>query len=205
MTETNLSSHQLARDLAALIGSRICHDLISPVGAIANGVELLAMAGTSVGPEISLISESVDNANARVKFFRVAFGAASPGQTTGRSEMVAILKALDGGRMSYAWEVEGDHLRAEVKLATLLILCAETALPRGGHIRVTHSASQWHIVATADKMNVDAALFDRLAAVSLPDGLRANDIQFLLAPLQAEVLSRHIRVSASATELSLSF
>jgi histidine phosphotransferase ChpT len=63
-------------DLAALIGSRICHDLISPIGAIGNGVELLLMEASGKGPELSLISESVAAANARIRFFRVAFGAA---------------------------------------------------------------------------------------------------------------------------------
>ena len=64
-------------NIAALIGSRICHDLISPIGAINNGLELLEMTGTSSGPEMELISESVGNASARIRFFRIAYGAAS--------------------------------------------------------------------------------------------------------------------------------
>ena len=63
-------------DLAALIGSRICHDLISPIGAIGNGVELMMMDGTAKTPELALIAESVANANARIRYFRVAFGSA---------------------------------------------------------------------------------------------------------------------------------
>jgi len=69
-----------------LIGSRICHDLISPLGAIGNGVELLTMSGTSTAPEISLIAESVENANARIRFFRIAFGAASGLSQIGNAE-----------------------------------------------------------------------------------------------------------------------
>ncbi len=46
-------------DLAALVGSRICHDLISPIGAIGNGVELMMMEGAAKGPEMALITESV--------------------------------------------------------------------------------------------------------------------------------------------------
>ncbi|MEO0403208.1 MAG: histidine phosphotransferase, partial [Pseudomonadota bacterium] len=63
-------------NLAALIGSRICHDLISPIGAINNGLELLGMSDQRDGPEIDLISESVENASARIRFFRIAYGAA---------------------------------------------------------------------------------------------------------------------------------
>ena len=67
-------------DLAALIASRICHDLISPLGAIGNGVELLAMEPGGTRPEMALISESVANANARIRFFRICFGQASSDQ-----------------------------------------------------------------------------------------------------------------------------
>ena len=54
-------------DLTALLGSRICHDLISPIGAISNGVELLLMDNVAKGPEMTLIAESVANANARIR------------------------------------------------------------------------------------------------------------------------------------------
>ena len=76
-------------DLAALIGSRICHDLISPIGAISNGVELMEMTQTDMGPEFELISESVANANARVRLFRIAFGAADPGIEIASAEIVS--------------------------------------------------------------------------------------------------------------------
>ena len=80
-------------NLSALIGSRICHDLISPIGAINNGLELLDMSGRTSGPELDLIQESVGNASARIRFFRIAFGAAGD-QMMGRAEVVSILKDL---------------------------------------------------------------------------------------------------------------
>ena len=59
-------------DLAALVSSRICHDLISPIGAINNGLELLNMSGLAHdGPEIQLIGDSVKSARARIRFFRI--------------------------------------------------------------------------------------------------------------------------------------
>jgi len=85
-------------DLNALVGSRICHDLISPIGAIGNGVELLQMESAAQGPELALISESVTNANARIRFFRIAFGAAGRDQRIGRSEVAGILADLYRGR-----------------------------------------------------------------------------------------------------------
>ena len=66
----------MATEIAALIASRICHDLISPIGAIGNGMELMALSSgqEQSSPELDLISQSVENANARIRFFRIAYG-----------------------------------------------------------------------------------------------------------------------------------
>lgn len=61
-------------DIAALVSARICHDLISPIGAIGNGVELLMLDKAAASPEMDLISESVTQASARIRFFRLAYG-----------------------------------------------------------------------------------------------------------------------------------
>ena len=59
--------------LATLVASRLCHDLVSPVGAISNGLELIALAGTPGPEEMELIEQSCTSATARLNFFRVAF------------------------------------------------------------------------------------------------------------------------------------
>jgi histidine phosphotransferase ChpT len=81
-------------DLAALVGARICHDLISPIGAIGNGMELLALSGVPPSPELELIEDSLRNAMARVQFFRIAFGAAEAGQVVSRSEILDTLQGV---------------------------------------------------------------------------------------------------------------
>ena len=116
-------------NLSALIGSRICHDLISPIGAINNGLELLGMSGDQSGPEMDLIQESVGNASARIRYFRVAFGAAGE-QTMGRSEITSILgDVVSGARLDVAWGPMDAQPRSEVRLAFLALLCVETACP----------------------------------------------------------------------------
>lgn len=69
-----MTSH--THNLESLIGSRICHDLISPIGAIHNGIELLMLGQTKDVPdeEMSLIFDSCRHAENKVKFFRLAFG-----------------------------------------------------------------------------------------------------------------------------------
>lgn len=196
-------TQDFTRDITALIGSRICHDLISPVGAISNGVELLAMSGGDTSPELSLISESVENANARVKFFRIAFGMASPGQKTGNQEMIGTLKGLTSRRMSYEWHPSEDKPREEVKLACLMLMCLETALPRGGVIKVRCENDQWILCARADRLDPSPDLWARLGAISDIDGLKASEVQFLLAPLQAQSLGRRITAQAGDGVLKL--
>lgn len=152
-------------DLIALLGSRICHDLISPLGAIGNGVELLTMTGAVPGPELALIAESVTNANARIRFFRIAYGAAAPGQGVARAEIRSILDDMTrGGRLKIDWEVAGDAARGEAKLAFLALQCLESALPFGGRIRVATDGGLWQIGAEAPKLKIEAPLWARLRA-----------------------------------------
>ncbi len=170
--------------LAALIGSRICHDLISPVGAIQNGIELLAMEGRK-GPEMTLIEDSVLNASARIRFMRVAFGMAGTGQRFGRAEVVSILDDMArAGRLRYDWSVDGDAPRSAVQEAFLAILCLESGMPRGGTISVTHSAKGWQISGPADPMRPDPDLWEILAGqpVNAPTILPAH-VQFAMLPL----------------------
>lgn len=128
-------------DLNALISSRICHDLISPLGAIGNGVELLTMSGQGNCPEIALIAESVENANARIRFFRVAFGSAPTNVEFSQNEVQSILRdSFRGNRTIVSWEVEGTIMRAEIKLAFLALQCLENALPWGGP---DHNCAVW--------------------------------------------------------------
>ena len=151
------------KDTASLLGSRLCHDLISPLGAISNGLELLAMSGQESSPELALIRESVESANARIRFFRVAFGAASSGQLLARGEIVGILKAaLSGGRMNVKWGPSHDPSRVEAKTAFLAILCGETALPQGGEILVSHDRDIWQFHIHGPRIRYEPELWDAL-------------------------------------------
>ncbi len=193
-------------DLAALLGSRICHDLISPLGAISNGVELLEMSGGSIGPEIALISESVENANARIKFFRVAFGLAGDDQRLGAAEIRGILADMTrGGRLRIDWRAEGDLRRPEVKLVFLMLLCLETALPRGGEIAVTQEAGEWRIAARADNLRLDQRLWESLLNPNGGNPIGAAEVQFLLLPLLLRAAGRSLAMDLGETAIDARF
>ncbi|MCX7559743.1 histidine phosphotransferase family protein [Sulfitobacter sp. F26204] len=191
--------------LAALVGSRICHDLVSPIGAINNGLELLQMSGNPSGPEIGLIGESVDNASARIRFFRVAFGAAGD-QMVGADEVRATLGDLyASSRLSPEWLVAKAVPRAEVRLVFLAILCIESALPYGGHIEIKAQGGKWSLTAVADRINVDPPLWALLSDHSLTCKLMPSHVQFALLPAAARDAGRLITCQSDEGMITINF
>lgn len=191
--------------IAALVGSRICHDLISPIGAINNGMELLAMSGVGNSPEMALISESVDAANARIRFFRIAYGAPSPSQMLKRAEVMSILRDMTrGGRTEVHWEPAEDLPRDEVQIAFLGIQCAEQAVPYGGRIALRRIGQVWEIAITSDRFALNDSLWSRLTSqdADAPDLMPAQ-VQFALLPNAVKARGREIAYTASETEVRL--
>ncbi|PSK86012.1 histidine phosphotransferase ChpT [Limimaricola soesokkakensis] len=181
-------------DLGALIASRICHDLISPLGAIGNGVELLAMTAPP-GPELSLISESVENAMARIRFFRLAFGASSPTHVVGRLEILSMLDAVSrGGRLRYDWDVVEDIPRATLKLVLLLTACIETALPQGGRITVSGQPEALRIQGHGPRLKIAAEAWDRLRRGMIAPDARAAEAQFAVAAAELRERARPVSI-----------
>lgn len=141
------------QNIEALVSSRICHDLISPVGAIGNGVELLdGIAATT--PELGLISDSVNNANAKLRYFRICFGQCTPGTMIATSEAEAISTAkIQTTRLKVDWQIPSAELpRDKVKHLFLLLMCVETALPLGGTIALTENEGRLVIAADGPRI-----------------------------------------------------
>ena len=193
-------------DIAALVGSRICHDLISPIGAIGNGVELIGLTDSTQGPEMALISESVENANARIRFFRVAYGAAGSDQVVGRTEILSILSAnAKSGRFTYYWQIDEDLPRRDVRIAFLLLQCFETALPTGGDITVTREDGTWTLMAQGDRLQFEADLWESITKPRLGYAHSAAQVQFALLPTVLQEARRQIAISSDETQIKAKF
>ncbi len=192
--------------LAALVASRICHDLVSPVGAVANGVELLQLDGRVGQPELALLADSVAGATTRLKLMRLAFGSASESQTTGRTELLQTLAQTWGnGRLAVQWSPPGDMARSETRLALLCILCCETALPRGGQVHVTLTGTAWRVEGRGERLRREPQFDAMLAGGPLPEGARGAEVQFALAPRAAAALRRKLRVTWNETGVAFTF
>ena len=130
-----------ALELAALLCSRVCHDLISPVGAIVNGLEVL---DDNPKPEdrefaLDLIRKSAKTASARLQFCRLAFGAAgSSGAQIDLGDAQAMARGhLEDGKTTIAWNLPRVLLpKNRVKLLLNMMVIAQQTIPRGGVLTV---------------------------------------------------------------------
>lgn len=171
----------LEDDLPSLIGSRICHDLTSPLGAIGNGLELLMLEGAE-SPELSLLLDSVTAANARIRFLRMAFGMNRSRHIMPCAEVNSLLKDWSGlGRMTIDWPKELDLPRNEVRQIFLMFLCCETALPYGGRARLTRDGASWQMELQGARVVQNPDLWRFLTDQDMPpQALEAVHVQFPL-------------------------
>lgn len=194
--------------LAELVGSRLCHDLSNPLGAIGNGVELLDMTGSAHGPEMELIREAVADAQARVRFFRLAFGAAGAEQLTSAREAAGTLQGFfRAGRITPDWTGTRDLPRQEVKLAYLMALCAECALPMGGDLSVAAlGPGQWQLHATGKRVTMQEETWSvlRFGAGAAGRALRPAEAQFLALYCLAEDMGLTVNYRAEDGVLHMS-
>ncbi len=195
--------------LAAALGSRICHDLISPLGAICNGIELLGMADRAGAPEIDLIRESVETANARIRFFRIAYGTAPDGQQIAAQEVKRVIGDYARyARVSIEWPDMPNPGRPAARLAFLLIQCLEAAMPFGGQITVTRPDGGWRLRGASERMKHDEALWAGLSGGDpAPAGAppRPDAIQFLLARPAAEACGVSLAVGLGENRIDIGF
>src|SRR3954465_2147233 len=160
-------------DLASLLCSRLCHDLMSPVGALNNGIELLA---DETDPEmrekcLELLSDSARASANKLKFFRLAFGAGGGfGEAIDTHEAEIALEGLFGAerRIELGWAVEEEKLPKDaVKLLLNLALLAGDALVRGGRLDVgaelRGSEIELAVRAEGPRILLDPALRETLA------------------------------------------
>ena len=130
--------------LAQLVCSRLCHDLAGLTGAIANGADLIAeSSGAPDGEALALIGDSARQANARIAFFRAAFGASTTAQSLAEA-MTLVDGVLAGGSVRASPPV-GDAARVKispdgVRQFLVLVLAAAGCLPRGGTIAIEAAA-----------------------------------------------------------------
>ncbi|MEO5804876.1 histidine phosphotransferase ChpT [Devosia sp.] len=188
-----------ATDLAAMLCSRVCHDLINPVGAIGNGLEVLAdpTQGAMAEGAQELIANSAKHARAKLEFARLAYGASSTAGTdfdTRECERVARL-LFEIEKADLDWQVPMILLpKHKAKLMMNMLLIAAMAVPRGGVVRAEVTgpagAEMFKFTSTSDSEKRQKTLMpsgaEGLLSGSPEDGVDARGIQ----PFYTGILAR---------------
>lgn len=194
-------------DLAALLCSRVCHDIISPVGAINNGLELLDEGGADADA-MDLIRTSALNASVRLKFARLAFGASgSVGASidTGEAEKAAKDFALAEKKTEVSWNGPRAIIaKNRVKLLLNLFLIAYGAIPRGGsidvHLENPEYDATFRLVAKGRMMRVPPKFIELLSS-GLEEAVDAHTIQPYYTVLLAEEAGMELAVTSNEEEI----
>ncbi|MEL7445456.1 MAG: histidine phosphotransferase family protein [Pseudomonadota bacterium] len=183
-------------DLASLLCSRLCHDLLSPVGALSNGLELLADERDPEMRErcVELLEQSATTSTNKLKFFRLAFGAAGGfGEAVPVEEAHDVIKAMvqDAKRVELNWAITENSLpKPAVKVMLNLSQIALDALIRGGTMDVGAEVREGNVEivvrATADRIAFDESIGHALQGDLPPNELSSRTAAAHMIALLAE-------------------
>lgn len=136
--------------IAQLLCSRLCHDLISPIGAINNGLELVSEDKSILDEAISLIGQSTQQASSRLAYYRLAFGGTDINEQTDFSQIQSLIQDFFGdGKVEISFGetfTPNEFLVSKLfaKLILNLSLVAAESLPRGGTMEIVTERSTGH-------------------------------------------------------------
>ena len=201
-----------AVDLASLLCSRLCHDLMSPVGALNNGIELMA---DEQDPEmrdrcVELLADSAKATANKLKFFRLAFGAGGGfGDLIDANEARIALEGIFGAerRIELGWMVADDKLsKGAMKLLLNLALIVGDALVRGGRLNIgaetTGDGLEIAIRGEGPRVMLDAGLREMLVNGAPNDGqIEPRAAGAWLAKALAQEAGGTIQLSEPAPEI----
>ena len=192
-----------ALELASLLCSRLCHDMLSPVGALSNGLELLAEEKDPAMRErcFELLEQSAKTSADKLKFFRLAFGAAGGfGENVPVAEPKALIAALVGNkdRLALSFAIASDVLpKPAVKTMLNLALIAIEALVRGGTLdiaaEVRGGATEIAVRATGPRIAFDPVVGKALEGKLLPGELASRNAPAAMLASLAKALGGQIQ------------
>jgi histidine phosphotransferase ChpT len=190
-------------NLASLISARICHDLANPIGAISNGMELMELSGAARTPEFELTADSVHNANAKLNFFRIAFGPTTAGDLPPPEITRTLDEVFNSTRCQVDWQISDSIDRNDAKRLFLLLQCLSSALPRGGVITVSRNANRTTLAASGDKVQCDGSLWDGLSTNTPIIDLKASAVHFELARIECEIADQPIALECTEQQATI--
>jgi histidine phosphotransferase ChpT len=165
--------------VAGLLTSRLCHDLVGPLGAVSNGLELIAEDDAMAKEALALAQRSAKRAASRLQFFRYAFGAAGGESNFGPAEARPIaLNLLSSGETAIDWP-ESKDVDLPVGTGRLLLnltLLAVECLPRGGTAHVALGSNRIGVEAMGRQARLSGETKAAMAGAVAPAQLSARTV-----------------------------
>ncbi|WP_375465020.1 histidine phosphotransferase ChpT [uncultured Methylobacterium sp.] len=201
-----------ALDLSALLCSRVCHDVISPVGAIVNGLEVLEDDNDESMREfaLDLIRKSARHASARLQFARIAFGAAgSAGASIDLADAEKVSRGMFADeKTQLAWSAPvALYPKNKVKLLLNLVMIATGAIPRGGliDVKVTGEgeAPTMVLVARGSHARIPPHVEELLAGTPENGAVDAHGVLPYYAGLVARAAAMEVRFSIAGDVVTI--
>lgn len=188
-------SDKLDVEILELLASKICHDLISPIGAVNNGVEILEEMGAEAGADVTeLIAYSAASASAKLQAYRLAYGAGGADRNLKPEDVYEAIEAVirQDQKISQDWDPHGplgfeEYPKGYCKMLAATLLLALEALPRGGTVTVSAAENATRIEARGERAAPKERTQEALSLSEDPDIRQPKHVH----PYICALLARH--------------
>ena len=200
-------------NLAALLCARICHDLVSPVGALSAALEVFSDDDNldMRDDALELIKLSAGQASAKLQFLRLAFGAggSAPGIISTDELKRLSLDVFGDGKIDISWDVDSDGLdKPAARVLLNLVMLATQVIPRGGDMSVQATRgdekTSIKLVCTGAKARLEPAIVKTIAGAAPEDGFDGRNVQPFYAGMIARENGGGIQASIEDETVTLS-
>jgi histidine phosphotransferase ChpT len=199
-------------EFSAFLVSRVCHDLVGPLGAVVNGLEVLEDERDAAmrADALKIVTSSASQALARLQFLRIAFGAAgSAGAELDLGEVGRLISGLlSGGKVTLHWEAPHINWPKDwAKLVMNAAVIAADCLPRGGTLRIETNQDQavfgFKMVATGQNARIVEGIEKALRGEAAESSYDARGVQPFLTYKLAKGLNAGLTITASEGQVEL--
>ncbi|MGB1076991.1 MAG: histidine phosphotransferase family protein [Bdellovibrionales bacterium] len=195
--------------LLEMLASRICHDLISPVGAIHNGIEFLdEMGADALEDALDLMRHSTLQSTVKLKAFRLAYGAGGRDPSVKPEDVYTAINeyvALEG-KIEQDWDAHGDITQIDFngfpKILMGTLLLATEVLVKGGRLQVEKDGDTAKVIASGEDFLLRESIMDALGGETDVEDIDPRSVTAYLLGLNAKDLGLNVEIEPSDTQIA---
>jgi histidine phosphotransferase ChpT len=202
--------HKIPTRASEILISKICHDLVSPVGAVNNGIEFLSeMGAEGLQDGLGLIEHSARQSSVRLQLFRMCYGAGgSDAKVTGKTIYETFLNYIEGTKCSMEWDLmnavpDDDPEAGFMKTLLNCMVFVQESMPKGGVVSVTMDGGAMVITGKASLIRPKEGSMEALKGKLSVDELTPKAIHGFITNAYADLFGFKVSVTMSESEIVL--